>query len=139
MAASASEIAYETQPTPGETQKRLIERVCSLYRKNDLTALLPLATLESLALPGESYKLALTRGLLDVFKGKASPSELTHILAGRDAAYCDVDGSGPYWIPSGRVYYSPKPEDTPHRELSFALRHFFLPHRYRDPLATSQP
>ena len=56
-----SEIHYEEQPTTGE-QRRLIEQVRTLYRKDDLTALLPLGALESLALPGESYKLAFTPG-----------------------------------------------------------------------------
>ena len=36
----------------------------TLYRSDDLTALLPLGDIESLALPGESYKLAFTPGLL---------------------------------------------------------------------------
>jgi len=35
-----------------------------LYRKDDLTGLLPLGQLASLGLPGESYKLAFTPGLL---------------------------------------------------------------------------
>src|SRR5262249_55798000 len=34
IATAANEIAYEAQPTPGQTQKRLIERVRTLYRKN---------------------------------------------------------------------------------------------------------
>jgi hypothetical protein len=41
MAAAASEIAYEEQPISGQTQKRLIEQLRILYRKNDLSALLP--------------------------------------------------------------------------------------------------
>src|SRR5207244_9042875 len=51
--------------------RRLIEHVRTLYRTDDLTALLPLGELEPLALPGESYMLALTPGLLaHVFKRK---------------------------------------------------------------------
>ena len=50
--------------TSNQEQKRLIEHVRTRYRKNDLTDLLPLGALESLALPGESYKLAFTPGLL---------------------------------------------------------------------------
>ena len=42
LAASAVEIAYEKEPIEGETQKRLIERARSIYRKNDLSDLLPL-------------------------------------------------------------------------------------------------
>jgi hypothetical protein len=49
--------------------RRLIEHVRTLYREDTLTALLPLGELESLALLGESYKLALTPSLLAlVFK-----------------------------------------------------------------------
>jgi hypothetical protein len=58
------EIKYEETADPSREQKRLIEHVRTRYRKNDLTALLPLGTIESLALPGESYKLAFTPGCL---------------------------------------------------------------------------
>src|SRR5215213_5383167 len=51
-----TEINYEDQPTNGKQRRRLIEQVRTVYRKNDLTALLPLLEVESLALPGESYK-----------------------------------------------------------------------------------
>jgi RHS repeat-associated protein len=129
-AASATEISYEIEPTTGQAQKRLVERARSIYQKNDLSALLPAGQQESLALPGESYKLALTERLLDVFGAKASPAELRQILARRDAGYRDVDGDGPFWVSSGRVFYAPDPEDD---ELDFALRRFFLPHRYVDP------
>jgi RHS repeat-associated protein len=44
--------------------RRLIEHALTLYRKNDLTALLELGKLEPLALPGETFKLAFTPGLL---------------------------------------------------------------------------
>lgn len=65
-----SEPAYEELPTSGR-QRRLIEHERALYRPDDLgnaqadpLALLPLGTLEPLALGGESYKLAFTPGLL---------------------------------------------------------------------------
>lgn len=64
-----SEPAYEELPTSGR-QRRLIEHERALYRPDDLgsaqadsLALLPLGTLEPLALAGESYKLAFTPGL----------------------------------------------------------------------------
>jgi hypothetical protein len=137
LSRAAHEIAYEATPAPGATQKRLIERVRSLYRKNDLTALLPFGALESLALPGEAYKQAFTRGLLDVFAAKASPEDLVHILTSRDAAYRDIDGSGPFWIPSGRVYFAADAAENPREELRFALENFFLPHRYQDPFGNN--
>lgn len=50
-------------------RRRLIEHVRTLYRKNDLNGPLPLADLESLALPYEAYKLAFTPELVaDIFK-----------------------------------------------------------------------
>ena len=58
LASSALEIAYEVQPVPGQIQKRLIEQVRTLYRKDDLSALLAVGKLESMANPGESYKLS---------------------------------------------------------------------------------
>lgn len=50
--------------TTSDPYRRLIEHVRTLYRRNNLTGLLPLGELESLALPGEGYKLAFTPGLV---------------------------------------------------------------------------
>lgn len=65
-----NEIPYEAKATSVK-QRRLIEHVRTLYRpddfgiaQNDPLALLPLGTVYPLALPGESYKLAFTPGLL---------------------------------------------------------------------------
>jgi RHS repeat-associated protein len=137
MAAAATEIPYEAQPSPGRTQKRTIKQLRTLYRKDDLSALLSLASLESMALPGESYKLALTPGLLDVFQPNASRAQLTSILTSPDVGYRDLDGDGRLWIPSGQAFYSPTPGDPPASELTFAQAHFFLPHRYRDPFGNN--
>jgi hypothetical protein len=124
IAAAANEIPYHAQATAGQIEKRLIEQQRSLYRKNDLEGLLALGRVESMALPGESYKLALTSGLLDVFRAKATPDEMRSILSG--AQYRDLDGDGPFWIPSGQVFYSPDVDDTAVRELAYARAHFFL-------------
>jgi hypothetical protein len=50
----------ESLPGP---RRRMIEHLRTLYRKNDLSGPLPLADLESLALPYETYKLAFTPDL----------------------------------------------------------------------------
>src|SRR5262249_24920781 len=42
-----------------------------------------------------------------------------------------------WWVPSGRVFYSPGLSDTPANELAFARRHFFTPHRARDPFGNT--
>ena len=137
MAAAATEIAYEAQPAPGQTEKRPIEQLRTRYRKNDLSALLPAGKIESMALPGESYKLALTPGLLDVFQIKASRAELTNILTGSEGGYRNLDGDGRLWITSGQAFYSSKRSDSAQLELAFAQAHFFLPHRFEDPFGNT--
>jgi RHS repeat-associated protein len=140
---SAAEIPYEQTANNTAKQKRLIEHVRTLYRKNDLTALSPLRAVESLALPGESYKLALTPSLIaSVFKRKRSgqpdedllPNPPAPLLEGKGAdqgGYVAIDGN--WWIPAGRVFYSDNPSHTAALELATAQAHFFLPRRYRDP------
>jgi RHS repeat-associated protein len=129
--------------TPDETKLRLIERVRTLYRKNDLTGFLPLGTVESLALPGETYKLALTPNLLAaVYQRKRTgqdpenliefPSFILGSKAQDGGGYVDLDSSGKWWITSGKIFYSPDKEDTPEEEFNFAKEHFFLPHRFVD-------
>jgi RHS repeat-associated protein len=135
LAACAEEIPYDAQPACGHIEKRLIERQRSVYRKNDLEGLLPLDRVESMALPGESYKLALTSGLLDVFRSKATAGEMQSILC--DARYRDLDGEGQFWIPSGRAFYSPDTDDPAAQELGYARAHFYLPHRFRDPFGNT--
>jgi RHS repeat-associated protein len=122
--------------------KRLIEHVCTLYRpndcgtsKNDMMALLPLRALESMALPGESYKLAFTPELakqIYVDSGRISQVDLNKIFAD-ECRYVHSEGDGNWWIPSGRVYYSSDKKHTAAQELAFAKSHFFLPHRFSDP------
>ena len=137
IATAASEIAYEVQPEPHQANKRLIEQVRTLYRKDDLSGFSPLGQVESIALPGESYKLALTFGLLDIFQTRASPAELTTILSGPEAEYRDLDENGSFWIPSGQDFYSPNLGDSALQELAFARAHFFLPHRFQDPFGNT--
>jgi RHS repeat-associated protein len=133
--ASATEIPYEQTANNGSKQKRLIEHVRTLYRKDDLTAFLPLGWVEHLALTGEGYKLAFTSGLVaQVFQRNGQPllPNPTSVLSGQGTdrgGYVDLDNNGHWWIPSGRVFYAPNSTD----ELSYARQHFFLPHRYRDP------
>ncbi|WP_324197860.1 SpvB/TcaC N-terminal domain-containing protein [Nocardia abscessus] len=144
-AAAASSLNYEKDPAAGEKQKRLIEHVRTLYRKDDLSGLLPFNKLEPLALSGESYKLALTPGLLDQkFKRplhtqpdepllpQAARATILGGHAGDQGGYVDLDGNGLWWIPSGRSFYHPDDVATP-VELAEARAHFFLPRRYRDP------
>jgi RHS repeat-associated protein len=145
-AAGAAPIAYEASPAPGILQKRLIEHMRTHYRPDDLgasqndpLALLPLGSVQARALPGESYQLAFTPGLLDQIYIRDGqhllPADPADLLGGgpERGGYVDLDGDGHWWTPSGRVFFSPESADDATSELTFARNHFFLPHRYRDP------
>jgi RHS repeat-associated protein len=155
------EINYEDHHQPTTTngrRRRLIEQMRTLYRKNDLTDLSALGELESLALQGESYKLAFTPGLLaHVFRragqpllpiDPTNPNNVNNVLGGEggdhggyelshelkaDDRFPNTDPDNHWWIPTGRVFYSPNMGDSDAQELDFAIRHFFLPHRFSDP------
>ena len=130
--AGAGEIPYE-QSADGSLQKRLLEQARTLYRRDDLSALLALGQLESLALPGESFKLVFTPGLLDAFQAKAGRGSLTALLTGTEGNYRDLDNDGRLWAGSGRVYYEPTVGGVPSaQELDFARSHFFLPQGFQD-------
>src|SRR5205085_26660 len=91
---------------PAETRLRLIEHVRSLYRRNSLNGFSPLEQVESLALPGESYKLAFTPGLLEqvyIRNGqKLLPQHPADVLEGGGGdrgGYVNLDNDGNWWIP----------------------------------------
>ena len=62
LRAPVATLRYWRHLGTGPDSFRLGRRV--LYRRDDLTALLPLRGLQRLALPGRTYRLALTPGLL---------------------------------------------------------------------------
>jgi RHS repeat-associated protein len=115
--------------------RRLLKKSRSVYRDNRLGHLLPLGRLESLALPGQSHQLALTSEILnEVYRrGEARENLLVHRdhVLRDEGGYVDLDQDGNWWVPSSRVFFSE--EEGHERELAYALSHFFLPHRYRDP------
>lgn len=152
---AAPEVAYEATAT-GNQRRRPIELLRTLYRRDDLSGLLPLGDLQPLALPGESYKLAFTPGLLaQVFQrprqGQAAEPLLPDAAAvlgdqaGNRGGYLQsqtlkADGRFPasdaddhWWIPSGQSLFSPNPDDNAATESAQAQAHFYLPRRYRDP------
>jgi RHS repeat-associated protein len=132
----------ESLPGP---RRRLIERLRTLYRKNDLSGPLPLAALESLALPYETYKLAFTPDLVsNVFRRETNgveedliPDQTALLGNQEDGGYVHSEGAADWWIPSGQIFYSPSGDDSAAQELSFALQHFFQPRRFRDPFGQS--
>lgn len=124
------------------TRLRLIEHLRTLYRKDDLSALSPLGDVESLALPGESYKLALTPDLVaSVFKRKRPgqpdetlipmPAPLLEGTGADQGGYVALEGN--WWIPTGRVFFDPVANATAAQELATARQHFFLPRKFADP------
>jgi len=131
-ATTATELSYEQAPTAG-LQKRVIDHVRTYYRQNDLAGPASLGTLESLALPFERYALALTPGLVTELYG----TKVTASMLEDEGGYAHTEGDANWWIPSGRIFYSPGTGDTAPQELAYARQHFFLPHRFRDPFYTN--
>ncbi len=150
---AAAKNAVAGNPTEKDSYfRRLIEHVRTLNRTDDLSGLLPLGELQPLALPGESYKLAFTPGLLSQVFQRPHPGnpdepllpEPNSVLAGpggdqggyvrsqtlkADGRFPATNADGYWWIPSGQTLYS----DNPATELSEARKHFFLARLYRDP------
>ena len=121
----ASDVDGSGSPAAKPT-RRIVERARTLYRRDDLTALLPFGDLEPGALPGESYHLALTPGLVaGVFGNHVDDATLT------EAGY--VKTSDGWWIPSGRLFYSSGDGDAAKDELDEARRHFWRSRRVVDP------
>jgi RHS repeat-associated protein len=151
----ATEAAYEATPPPGSCRRR-IEWVRTLFRRDDLTGLLPLGQQQSMGIPGEQYKLAMTPGLLTEVFQRPRPGNQAESLISTPATVLEArDGSGGgyvssqtlkddgrfpatdpndhWWASSGRSYFTPDSSDTSAIELAEARRHFFQFRRYRDP------
>lgn len=165
QSADKHDIPYEDVDTTGvpsgQPSRRIIEHVRTLYRGNDMKSLLPLVPLgqlkplESLALPGETYKLAFTPGLLSQVYQRGQESLLPvpeAVLGGQagsrggylqsqalkeDGRFPATDADDHWWIPSGRIFYHPDANATPQQELDKARQHFFLPRRFEDPFGKS--
>jgi RHS repeat-associated protein len=141
---------YAAEATQNHPYQRLIADQRTLYRANDLPAppaALPLGIMESKALPYESYKLALTPGLItDVYQGSLAGQAVQNLLPNPGSVligtsskigtsppqggYLDRDGDGSAWIPSGQIRYSPPTRTS---ELTYAQQNFFLPCQFIDP------
>lgn len=139
--AAAQQAVDAGEAQTDQSWRRLIEEVRIRYRPGDLgasvgddpVALLPLGELDPLALPGETYKLAFTPGLLtEHYAAKMSPTNLTAILH-QEGGYVDLDQNGHEWIPSGRMFFSVDASHTSGQELAMARQHYFVPQRFQDP------
>ncbi|WP_223165062.1 toxin TcdB middle/C-terminal domain-containing protein [Massilia frigida] len=151
---TAPQVAYEDLAT-GCRRRRAIEALRTLYRRDDLCGLLPLGELQARALPGESYKLAFTPGLLaSVFQrpcagqaGRALLPDPASVLGGQggdqggyvasqtlkaDGLFPACDADDHWWIPSGRSFFGGDAGAGATDEMAHARQHFYLPRRYRD-------
>ncbi|KAK0651019.1 virulence plasmid 65kDa B protein-domain-containing protein, partial [Cercophora newfieldiana] len=122
---------------------RLISRSHTRFRANDLSRVLGPSVLESLAIPGESYTLAMTPDVVKLaFHGPTTPSSLNDptILGGTgesDGGYVDLESDGSWWIPSGHSRFSTDANATPVQELDAAKASFFQPVRFVDPFGNA--
>jgi RHS repeat-associated protein len=146
------EIPYE-QAANGTQQKRLIRRVCTRYRSDNLAAILPQGAVESSAIAGEGYKLAFTPGLLDdVYRRTIgagaekillpNPEQVLSGPGGDRGGYVDLFSNGHWWIPSGRTFFAANadavnPGSTSVPELAQARSHFFQPQKFVDPFGNA--
>lgn len=133
--ANAKEVNFEDKPTPLLLAKRLVASSFKLFRSDDLQRTLSKGEFESLALPGESFQLALTPGLITKIyqridaDGKSVPLEIDiSQRMCKDGGYILLDGK--LWIPSGTLGFSSPPSSSsssPAPELSdHAIDHFFI-------------
>jgi RHS repeat-associated protein len=139
------EIAYHRQPD-GTPQKRLVECARTLFFADDLVNHRPFGQHGPLCLPYESYKLALTKDLID--RVYVEPARINVAVTALDEQHNPRPGNGSYpvsgyykgdtlfaghpitpepladqyWIASGRAGFE-----------SDAAQHFYLPKRYTDP------
>jgi RHS repeat-associated protein len=126
-----SDIDGAGAPAANPTRRSLSHHIIQ-YRTDDLSALLPLGQLQPRALIGQSYTAALTPGQLSAIFGALVPAATL-----TEGGYVQRPGSSNWWIPSGRLYYSPGDTDTPAQELAYALAHFFVPCRAVDPFGAT--
>src|SRR5271157_2526264 len=119
---------YAVQATDDAPYRRLIEEERTLYRSNDFKRCLDAGQLQSMAFPFESYKLAYTPGLVAQVYGENTTDEMFI-----EGGYVHIEDDNNWWIPSGRIFFSPGINDTSIQELSFASQHFFQQHKLLDP------
>ena len=145
----AAEIPYELEADVTKKQKRLVEHVRTLYRKDDLSALSALGKVESQALPGETYKLALTPSLVAHVFTRRQAGHPDEALLPNPSALLEGRGSdqggyvawgGNWWVPSGPVFFDSEantrnPALSAAIELSTARQHFFVPRKVADAFA----
>ncbi|HEY3495004.1 MAG TPA: SpvB/TcaC N-terminal domain-containing protein, partial [Polyangiaceae bacterium] len=111
---AANDLPYDDLSAPSATlRRRLLDRRQRVfYDKNTLTTPLLLGTIDSLALPYETYQLALTTGLVNELATGAtgltgvthSAADITNILL-NEGRYVQRDTH--FWTPSGHLVFDP--------------------------------
>ena len=116
---------HETDKSPGDgkAQRRLIEHRRNLFYKNDLSGVLPLHQLDSLAIPYETYQLAYTPPLLTDIFGSMVNEDL--MLEGK---FTSSEGDDNWWIRSGTRQFIENAETAVD-----AQNRFYTPISYTDP------
>ncbi|KAH7138741.1 insecticidal toxin complex protein [Dendryphion nanum] len=141
------DVPFEDFVDRTKKQRRLIEWTRTLYRADDLSGFLPFGSIGSLKLLGETYKLALTPGLISmVFQrnsrsgGWQPPEQLIPdpkaVLEGTgkgQGGYIDLNNDGQWWVASGREFYHENPTATTVEELAEARHSFFTVRRIQTP------
>ncbi|MCB9283907.1 MAG: insecticidal toxin complex protein [Lewinellaceae bacterium] len=123
-------IEYHQSPTPGNTERRKIEHVRTIFCKDDLSGPLSLHALEPVGMPYESYQLAYTLGLFDsIFGGKVAYNDV-NMQKGR---FVHSEGDGNWWIRSGMVHYY---DSGLGEDINTAKQRFYSPLAFEDPFAT---
>lgn len=134
--AGASDIAYEDvassdidgTPDAASPARRIVAHTRTFYRADDLSGLEPLGTAGVLALPGDTYKLALTPTLVSrIFGARVTNAMLA------EGGYTQLAPENNWWSAKGRSFYSAGDADNAAQELSAARDHFFVPRRSIDP------
>ncbi|MCX4791589.1 hypothetical protein OG369_37480 [Streptomyces sp. NBC_01221] len=143
---------WDWRAGPALTRPRLrpLAQTRTVYRRDDLTGPLALGDVESLALPHESYSLALADALVaSVYRRTPAGQPSTPLLpdpalltgrGGDEGGYVAMDSG--WWVPSGRLFYSDgaegaDPAAAAAAELEQARAHFFLPRRFVDAFGQS--
>ncbi len=131
-----NEIPYHILPTTTSLQKRMVQSVRMKYFKPDLETSEDYGVLNRLALPYETYTLALTTDLLNAVLGEKLPAlqeggeshdaMLDRVLLKGGYHFENIADdpfeSNTWWIRSGIAGFAPDAGD-----------HFYLPEKYTDP------
>jgi hypothetical protein len=107
----------------GPPRHRITAHSQTFYRRDDLSALLPLGTIESLAIPGRTDVLALPENQRQAVFGADVQDQML-----LDAGYLQHAGSNDWWVPGEELRFHS--DNVPAAiELAEARQHFWLGRR----------